>query len=145
MEATEKSLYGLRSAPRRWRDQLENILTKCGFTPNMVDTCLWTHTTKRVALAIHVDDLLLAETRQTVTEILTEPSRDLEIKSSEVATLPGTNKESTDSSLENLYGWTELTYLVRLGKPHQALDMRATQTRETSNQSCGTSVEPLES
>ena len=68
--------------------------------------------------------MLLDETRQTVTEILTEPSRDLEIKSSEVATLPGTNKESTDSSLENLYGWTELTYLVRLGKPHQAFDMR---------------------
>ena len=49
-----KSLYGLRSAPRCWQDQLENILTKCGFIPNMLDTCLWTHTTKRAARGRHV-------------------------------------------------------------------------------------------
>ena len=27
----QKSLYGLRSAPRRWQDHLEQILRKCGF------------------------------------------------------------------------------------------------------------------
>ena len=43
----------------------------------MLDTCLWSHTTKRVALVFHVDDLLLAGTHQVITEILTELSRDL--------------------------------------------------------------------
>ena len=54
----------------------------------MLDTCLWTHTTKRVSLVFHVDDLLLAGTDQTITEILNELSRDLELKSSEVTTKP---------------------------------------------------------
>ena len=62
----QRSLYGLRSAPRRWKDHLEQILRKCGFVPDMLDTCLWTHTTKRVC---HVDDLLLAGTQQTIKEI----------------------------------------------------------------------------
>ena len=65
----QKSLYGLRSAPRRWQDHLEQILKKCGFVPNMLDTCLWIHTTKRVSLVFHVDDLLLAGTYQIVKEV----------------------------------------------------------------------------
>ena len=83
-----KSHYGLRSAPRRWQEHLEQILRKCGFSPNMNDTCLWTHTTKRVSLVFHVDDLLLAETHQIITETLTELSRDLELRSSKVTTKP---------------------------------------------------------
>ena len=47
----------------------------------MLDTCLWTHTSKRVSLVFQVDDLLLAGTHQIVTEILTELSRDLELQS----------------------------------------------------------------
>ena len=60
----------------------------------MLDTCVCTHPTKRVSLVFHVDDLLLARTRQMVTEILSELRGDLELKSSEVTTkptLPGTN------------------------------------------------------
>ena len=68
----QESLYGLRSAPRRWQDHLEQILKKCGFVPNMLDTCLWTHTTKRVSLVFHVDDLLLAGTHQIISEVLAE-------------------------------------------------------------------------
>ena len=64
------------------------ILRKCGFVPNMLDTCLWTHTTKRVSLAFHVDDLLLAGTHQIISEVLAELRRDLELKSSEVTTKP---------------------------------------------------------
>ena len=50
----QKSLCGLRSAPRRWQDHLELVLSKCGVVPNMLDTCLWTRTTKRVSLVVHV-------------------------------------------------------------------------------------------
>ena len=84
----QKSLFGLRSAPRRWQDHLEQNLKKRGFVPNMLDTCLWTHTTKRVSLVLHVDDLLLAGTHQIITEVLAELSRNLELKSSEVTTKP---------------------------------------------------------
>ena len=81
-----KSLYGLRSAPRRWQDLLEQILRKFGFVPNMLDFCLWTRTKTRVSLVFHVDDCWLAGTHQIITEILTDLSRDLELKSSEVTT-----------------------------------------------------------
>ena len=53
------------------------------------------------------------------------------------------NKESTDSSLENCCGLTELICAVRWERPHQAWDVRATRTRETSHQSCDTFVETL--
>ena len=46
------------------------------------------HTTKRVSRVFHVDDLLLTGTHQIITEVLTELSRDLELKSSEVTTKP---------------------------------------------------------
>ena len=55
------------------------------------------------------------------------------------------NKESGDSLLENCCGLTELTCVVRWRKPHQAWDVRAARTLETSNQSCDASVETLES
>ena len=72
-----ETIDGLRSTPRRWQDHLEQILRKCGFVPNMLDTCLWTHTTKRVSLVFHANDLLLAGTHQISKEIIIESSRDL--------------------------------------------------------------------
>ena len=79
----QKSLYVLREAPRCWQEHLGDILRKSGLVSNMLDTCLGTHPTKRVSLVFHVDDLLLARTRQIVTEILSELRRDVELKSSE--------------------------------------------------------------
>ena len=84
----QKRLYGLRSAQRSWQDHLEEILRKCGVVTNMLDTCLWTHPTKRVSLVFHVDDLLLAGTHKNISEVLAELSRDLELKSNEVTTKP---------------------------------------------------------
>ena len=84
----QKKVHGLRSAPKRWQDHLLQILRKCGSVPNMLDTCLWTHTTKRVSLVFHVDDMLLAGTYQIISEVLAELRRDLELKSSEVTTKP---------------------------------------------------------
>ena len=80
----QKSLYGLRSAPRRWQEHLEDILSKCGFVANMLETCLWTHPTKRVSLAFHVDYLLMAGTHKNINEVLAGLRRDLEIKSNEM-------------------------------------------------------------
>ena len=46
------------------------------------------HATMRVALAFHVDDLLLVGTKQSLTDFLGELSRDMEIKCNEVTTKP---------------------------------------------------------
>ena len=53
------------------------ILGKCGFVPNMLDTCWWSRTTTRVSPVFHLDDLLLAGAHQIITKVLTEFSRDL--------------------------------------------------------------------
>ena len=71
----------------------------------MLDTCLWTHTTKRVSLVFHVDDLLLAGTHQIIKEILTELSRDLELKSSEVTTKPTRYLERTMVKTKERYNF----------------------------------------
>ena len=84
----QKSLYGLRSAPRRLQDHLEEILRKCVFVANMLDTCLWTHPTKRASLVFHVDDLMLAGMLKNISEVLVELRGDLEIKSNEVTIKP---------------------------------------------------------
>ena len=84
----QKSLYGPRSAPRRGQDHLEEILRKCGFVANMLDTCLWSHPTTRVSLVFQVGDLLVAGTHKYISEVLVELRRDLELKSNEVTTKP---------------------------------------------------------
>ena len=65
---------------------MAEILSQCGNVSNMVDSYLWTHPSKRVPLVLHDDDLLLAGRRQSVTEILSELKRDLELQRSEVMT-----------------------------------------------------------
>ena len=84
----QKSLYGLRSTSRRWQDHLEDILRKCGFCLKHARHLLVDSPVQGGSLVFDVDDLLLAGTRQTVTEILSELKRDLELKSSEVTTKP---------------------------------------------------------
>ena len=83
----QKSLYGLRSAPRRWQDHLEEILRKCGFVANLLDTYLETHPTKRVSLVFLVDDLPLAGTHKKINEVLAELRCDMEFKSNEVTAM----------------------------------------------------------
>ena len=80
----QKSLCVLRSARRRWKDHLEDISSGSAVLSQICSTtCLWTRPSKRVSLVFHVDHLLFAGTRQTVTEIVSELERDLEPKSSE--------------------------------------------------------------
>ena len=84
----QRSLYGLRSAPKRWQDHLEEILRKCGFVSNMVDICLWTPDEASIARIPRGGLVFLAGTHQIIREILAELRRDLELKSSKVTTKP---------------------------------------------------------
>ena len=76
MQAGEKRP---RSAPKRWQEHLESILTKAGVVSNQFHPCLWTQAEKRTALAHHVDDQLMVGTRQSIQELHAEFSTDLEI------------------------------------------------------------------
>ena len=56
---------------------------------------------KRVSLVFHVDDFLLAGTHQIIKAVLTELSRDLELKRSEVTNaLLGTNPGKTEGGVQ---------------------------------------------
>ena len=93
----QKSLYGLRTN----RDAGKTIWSRSSGSEASSRTC-WTlacgHTTKQVSLVFHVDDLLSAGTHQIIKGSLTELSRDLELKSSEVTTKPTRYLGRTQSS-----------------------------------------------
>ncbi len=62
-----KSIYGLRSSPRRWHRLLSAAITKCGFVPSKSDDCLFLKRNASgdlVALvACHVDDIQMTGVR----------------------------------------------------------------------------------
>ena len=91
----QKSLFGLRSVPRR----------RYGFVSNLLDTCLWTHPSKRVSLVFHVDDSLFAGTCHTVTEILSELKRrrgtQEQRSDDETNALPGTNPGKNEGGVQH--------------------------------------------
>ena len=136
----QKSLYGLRSAPRRWQDHLQEILRKCGFVSNMLDTCLWTHPTKRASLVFHVDDLLLTGTHQIISEILAELRRDLELKSSEVTTKPTRHLGQTLVKTEEGYNFgVDASYVENMLEKFNMTALKSSPTlrwerRETDEQ-----------
>ena len=98
LETAEKSVWSAK------RTETE-ILRKCGFVANMLDTCLWTHPAKRVSLVYHVDDLMLAGTQKNISEVLAELRRDLEIKSNEVTAKPSRYLGRTLVKTEEVYNF----------------------------------------
>ncbi len=54
------NLYGLQPAGKIWNEKLTKVGRDLGFKPTEIDPCLWIHTQKKIALVIHVDDMLIA-------------------------------------------------------------------------------------
>ena len=52
----EKSLYGMREAPKLWGDWLAKALERAGFTPSQEDPGI--HYGRGMAIAVYVDDVL---------------------------------------------------------------------------------------
>ena len=82
----QKSLYGLSSAPKRWQEHLKSILTKVGSLRNSLTHASGQTRTKRLALALHIDELLRTGRHPSITEVPAEFEQDHEIVVNEVKT-----------------------------------------------------------
>ena len=79
----EKSLYGLRQAPRAWNYCLNNYLEKLGFIRCEFDNCLYKYSNGQntVYLAVYVDDILISSNcEKLIDEIKSKLSRNFKIK-----------------------------------------------------------------
>ena len=56
----KKSIYGLKQSPRCWNTALDEHLGKIGFIQSANDPCIYISTKGSVALAVYVDDIIIA-------------------------------------------------------------------------------------
>ena len=63
-----KSLHGLKQAPKQWHGKFDNALLKNGFLSVEVDKCVYTKCTKKecVIIALYVDNMLIFGTNLSV-------------------------------------------------------------------------------
>ena len=57
-----KSIYGLKQASRQWYKKFDSVISKFGFTENLVDECIYLKSVGNqfIFLVLYVDDILLA-------------------------------------------------------------------------------------
>jgi ATP-binding cassette subfamily B (MDR/TAP) protein 1 len=66
----QKSLYGLKSAPKSWNKTFTEWAVKHGFFQSKVEPCMFFHCSGQAILVVYVDDLLVAaETQHLLEEI----------------------------------------------------------------------------
>ena len=56
----KKSIYGLKQSPRCWNTALDEHLGKIGFIQSANDPCIYISSKGSVALAVYVDDIIIA-------------------------------------------------------------------------------------
>ncbi|KNZ52146.1 hypothetical protein VP01_3675g1 [Puccinia sorghi] len=54
-----KSLYGLRQAPKNWNDTLTSWFLEINYVPSLSDACLYIHKYKDSFIFFHVDDMIV--------------------------------------------------------------------------------------
>ena len=62
-----KSLYGIKQAPHNWNKEIDSFMKALGFTPLLVDACVYHKRTRSnhfILVTLFVDDLLAAYTDQ---------------------------------------------------------------------------------
>jgi Reverse transcriptase (RNA-dependent DNA polymerase) len=77
----KKSIYGLKQVSRQWYFKFHQVITSCGFEPNLMDECIYHKFSgsKFIFLILYIDDILLAsndknmmhETKKFFSSILT--------------------------------------------------------------------------
>lgn len=79
----QKSIYGLRQAPRAWHESLKNFVISVGFSTSLSDPSLFTYNKDgvRAFLLIYVDDLLLTGNNTSfLNQFMTELSKKNSLK-----------------------------------------------------------------
>ena len=76
-----KALYGLKQSPKLWYNYLAKVLAKIGFYPLPIDEGVFINREERIAIAIHVDDLLvIGPIEGIITSLLAKIDKDLKIQ-----------------------------------------------------------------
>jgi hypothetical protein len=77
----KKSLYGLKTSPKRWSEFLTRELEDMGFETNLLDASLYTRSTDHVMVCSHVDDMLCTGPRAKVEAFIDALGSRMAIKS----------------------------------------------------------------
>ena len=64
----QKSIYGIKQAPRIWYQSLVTHLISLGFKPTISDSCVLKHHTEKFYILIFVDDLICLEKNSSLRE-----------------------------------------------------------------------------
>jgi hypothetical protein len=98
-----RSLYGLKQASRCWNQRFTSVLSRLGLHPTNADACVFTNgdPKNQLILAIHIDDGLIAASRQSeIDKLLQELYQEFEITSNPVGTYLGLQiKRMDDGSI----------------------------------------------
>jgi hypothetical protein len=98
-----RSLYGLKQASRCWNQRFTSVLSRLGLHPTNADACVFTNgdPKNQLILAIHIDDGLIAASRQSeIDKLLQELHQEFEITSNPVGTYLGLQiKRMDDGSI----------------------------------------------
>ncbi|KAH0818317.1 hypothetical protein GEV33_004473 [Tenebrio molitor] len=98
-----RSLYGLKQASRCWNQRFTSVLSRLGLHPTNADVCVFTNgdPKNQLILAIHIDDGLIAASRQSeIDKLLQELHQEFEITSNPVGTYLGLQiKRMDDGSI----------------------------------------------
>ena len=87
-----KSLNGLRTAPRRWQEHFNSVLSATQFEQDMLSPCMCRHVKREIVLTCHVDDLLPIVKKQAVESFFKEPRNKVEVKYADLGTAPSTSR-----------------------------------------------------
>lgn len=76
-----KSLYGLRQAPRCWNEKFSKMLKEFNMNPTQSDPCVYVSNDKRLYLALYVDDgLIFSEDEREINRLLNYLQANFQIK-----------------------------------------------------------------
>lgn len=79
-----KSLYGLRQAPRQWHAKFDSFMREFGLKPTNADSCVYTSKNDELLVALYVDDgLVFGKSKMEIDKLLKAMQQQFEITSSD--------------------------------------------------------------
>jgi hypothetical protein len=80
-----KAIYGLKQSPRLWYKYLRSALESEGFKVSLYDEGVFIHSTKKLVLVCHVDDIIVVgPNKEHIRETMNKAAKSKEIKLKEI-------------------------------------------------------------